>query len=186
MEYLGPGFHTEFDTVERVGRAALRELVQIYALGALRLSGAPHAPLAVGALAARARDRVAELAGGAPAGLGLEPVVAAAERFAVVAQAAEARLAELERAYVDDVLLRVAHVVNPVVYTVAGSYKQDPCSATYLRNRVPGLAQALERLSAAAASGDEGLGHAATMQALRERNRLVDALAEGARLLEAL
>jgi hypothetical protein len=93
-------------------------------------------------------------------------------------------LPELEREHVDTVLLRVAHVVNPVIYTVAGSYKQDPCSATYLRNRVPGLAQALERL--AAAGDDDGYANAATMQALRERNRLVDALAEGARLLEAL
>lgn len=184
MEYLGPWFHTEFDTVERVGRAALRELVQIYALGALRLSAAPHAPLAVGALAARARDRVAELTGEAPAALKMDAVTAAAERFATVAHAVEGRAAELERERVDDVLLRVAHVVNPVIYTVAGSYKQDPCSATYLRNRVPGLAQALERL--ATAGDDEGYANAATMQALRERNRLVDALAEGTRLLEAL
>lgn len=186
MEYLGPWFHTEYDTVEHVGRAALRELVQIYALGAMRLSNAPHAPLAVGALAGRARDRVAELAREAPASLRLDAAVAAAERFASAAQAAEARLPELERARIDDVLLRVAHVVNPVIYTVAGSYKQDPCSATYLRNRVPGLAQALERLADAARTGDEGLGHAATMQALRERNRLADALIEGARLLETL
>ncbi|HEX4806111.1 MAG TPA: M28 family peptidase [Conexibacter sp.] len=186
MEYLGPWFHTEYDTVEHVGRAALRELVQIYALGALRLSTAPHAPLAVGALAARARDRVAALAADAPASLGMGAAVAAAERFASVANAAEARLPELERERVDDVLLRVAGVVNPVIYTVAGRYKQDPCSATYLRNRVPGLAQALERLAAADAARDAGLAHAATMQALRERNRLVDALLEGTRLLEAL
>jgi Peptidase family M28/PA domain len=184
MEYLGPWFHTEFDTVERVGRAALRELVQIYALGALRLSVAPHAPLAVGALAGRARDRVAQLAADAPASLRMDAVTAAAERFATVAHTVEGQLPELERGRVDDVLLRVAHVVNPVIYTVAGSYKQDPCSATYLRNRVPGLAQALERL--AAAGDDAGYANAATMQALRERNRLVDALAEGTRLLEAL
>jgi hypothetical protein len=184
MEYLGPWFHTEFDTVERVGRAALRELVQIYALGALRLSTAPHAPLAVGALAGRARDRVAELASGAPASLGMGAVVEVAEHFVAVAHGVEGRLPKLDRDHVDTVLMRVAQVVNPVIYTVAGSYKQDPCSATYLRNRVPGLAQALERL--AAAGDDEGYANAATMQALRERNRLVDALAEGARLLEAL
>ncbi len=184
MEYLGPWFHTDNDTVDRVGRAALRELVQIYALGALRLSAAPHAPLAVGALAARARALVAELAGQAPASLGMAAAGAAAERFAAAAQAAEARVAQLDRARVDEALLRVAHVVNPVIYTVAGRYRQDPCSATYLRNRVPGLAQALERL--AGANGDAGGANAAVTQALRERNRLVDALLEGARLLEAL
>jgi hypothetical protein len=181
MQYLGPWFHTEHDTIERVGRAALHELVSIYAVAVGRLSTGDRI-FDVEALAGRARGLVAALAEGTPDELGLERAVAAAQELVDAANGATQRLADIDREDADATLLRVAHVLNPVIYTVAGQYRQDPCSATYLRNRLPGLAQAIERLGA----GDEGLAQAALMQGLRERNRLVDALEQATRLLEAL
>jgi hypothetical protein len=64
--------------------------------------------------------------------------------------------------------------LNPALYTIAGPYGQDAVAATYVARRLPGLRVALEGL--AAAGGDPEAAGAWLTLAMRERNRVWDAL----------
>ena len=185
LSYLGPWFHTERDTIEYVDQEALAQLVELYAVMVHRLATAQTFPFAYGRLASRIADLVGQLAGRAPEPLRWEGVAQAARHFVDAATAADEAL-QNGRApeQANAVLMRVGRIVNPVVYTDAGRYGQDPSSATHLGRRLPTLQLALDELERT--RDDEVLHKAWLTRAVRERNRVVDALREGAEQLELL
>jgi aminopeptidase YwaD len=174
LSYLGPWFHTLRDTIEHVDVAALRQLVELYAVMIIRLSTCRRLPFRYDELARRIADLVDELAPRAPVALRWEGLTAAAAGFLAAARrvaGVNGTAGELNRR-----LMRVGRILNPVVYTDSGRYGQDPSSATYLTKRLPNLQQALDELERT--HDDDVLHKAWITRAVRERNRVVDALLE--------
>jgi hypothetical protein len=183
LSYLGAYWHSEADTIDHVDQDALAQLVAIYGATCMRLCAGGPPPLRYVPLALRLRSLLADLATEHPGALAWKPVAAAAERFAAAAADGDAALdAGRGSADASDRLRRCAQAINPVVYTVAGRYGQDPSSASHLRKRLPGLQRALGGLASAAPPQ----APAWQVAVIRERNRTVDALVEAARELEAL
>jgi hypothetical protein len=166
----GTWFHTEHDTREHVDEEALHQLVSAYALMTWRLCTAERLPLRVSATAAKLAASIERLAPVAPADLGLADLVAAASDLEREATAIEARPGASRS--VDRALVRVCRALDPVLYTIAGPYGQDPVAASFLRERPPGLARALRGMAAA---GPEERPAWMT-SARRERNRIADAI----------
>lgn len=174
----GTWFHTEYDTREHVDETALHQLVSAYALMTWRLCTAERLPLQASATAGKLADLLERLAPAAPDELRLDDLVAAASDLKHEAAAVEAGRGP--SGAVDQALLGVCRALNPVLYTIAGPYGQDPVAASFLRARPPGLARAL--LGMAEAGADER--PAWTTSARRERNRVGDAIAAARRVLE--
>jgi aminopeptidase YwaD len=182
LSYLGGYWHSEADTLDHVDQPALAQLVGIYAVMCARLCTAPTLPFTYSALADRLEALLAELALGHPNALQWKPILNAAGRLMAAACAFE-EAAPAGRS-VDLALMRVGRILNPVVYTVGGTYAQDPSSASDLRRRLPGLQRALRGLAGAA--GDGPAARAWAVSVTRERNRTVDALGDAAGELERL
>jgi hypothetical protein len=174
MAYLGPWFHTEYDTIDKVGIRALAELVRIYAVAVLRMAPSGPRSLRYSQTASKLGALLRSMALTAPPTLGLAQLATNAEQLERVCAELEAA-APTERR--EEATMRLGRIVNPVLYTVAGRYGQDPSSATYLRNRLPALQRALDAI---AATPDEAsdLRNARMTTAIRERNRVADALRE--------
>ncbi len=177
----GPWFHTEYDTIEHVDYDALEQLVRAYALIGARIGAAGERPLRPGRLASRLLSLLEEIAATAPAELELDAVIALAERFWDVAVSVESLA---EDTVVTGATMRASRIINPVMYTIVGPYGQDPVAASFLRRRLPALRAAVDGLAASA--GSELVRSAWFTQALRERNRLADALAEAVRVLDGV
>jgi hypothetical protein len=173
--FLGTGFPSEHDGPDAVDHAALLQLTRSYALLALRLATAPTAPLDAGAAARRLSARLGDLAGAAPAALGLAKLATLADALAVALDGARGAVGPWD-------LVPAVAALNSVVYTIGGPYGQDPMAATELRQRLPGLALALSRVDDA----DADRHNAWSTQLVRERNRVADALATATTHLEAL
>jgi hypothetical protein len=175
----GTWFHTEFDTREHVDEDALEQLVRAYALMLSRLGSGPVLPLRIGAIARRLGELLRRLAPLAPKPLRINELIAAAAEL----EEASARVESghgLAPDIADAALLEVCRALNPVLYTIAGPYGQDPVAASYLRERPAGLARALRGLEAAA--GQER--PAWLTSAWRERNRVADAIERARRAVD--
>ncbi|UUY04515.1 M28 family peptidase [Svornostia abyssi] len=182
LSYLGGYWHSEEDKLEHVDQPALAQLTAIYALSCLRLCTAPVLPFSYTGLAERLRTLLDELAGAHPDAVAWDGVRAAAARFASAAAAAELAIAGgADPAACNRALMACARAINPVVYTVGGVYAQDASSASHLRKRLPGLQQALAGMTA----DDPVQATAWSTNAMRERNRTVDALLAAAEALES-
>lgn len=185
LAYLGPYWHSEQDVLEYVDQPALAQLTSIYLLSVLRLCAAPVLPFRYAPLGERLVALLGALAGAHPGAVAWDGLLAAAERFAAAARAADVALDGGSGGAGDNAdarLMAVARTINPVVYTVGGHYAQDPSSASHLRKRLPGLQRALAGLRA----GDPVEGPAWRTVAQRERNRTADALLRAAAELEAI
>lgn len=174
----GTWFHTEHDTREHVDDAALEQLVSAYALLTWRLGTTAPLPVRASAGAGRLAALLERLAPVAPAELRLADLVADASDLRREAEAIETGGAPA--ASVDKAVLHVCRALNPVLYTIAGPYGQDPVAASFLRERPPGLACALRGM----ADADAGDRPAWMTGARRERNRIADAIATARRALE--
>lgn len=183
LSYLGGYWHSEADTIEHVDQVALAQLVAIYGVSCLRLCAAGTPPFRYTPLANRLGTLLSKLGAAHPDAVAWGGLHAAAERLAEAASAADAALdGGLASLAAGKRLRRCAHAINPVVYTIAGRYAQDPSSASHLRKRLPGLQRALEELASASAVQ----APAWRVAAVRERNRTVDALVNAAGELEQL
>jgi aminopeptidase YwaD len=172
MPYLGPWFHTEHDTIEHVGIRALGELVSLYMVAIHRLASESGLPLRYSATAAKFSQVLRAVAVASPPELSLDLLAEKADRLAELCR----RLETSHSASADDCAMRLGRILNPVLYTIAGRYGQDPSSATYLRKRLPGLQKACDDYYAIP-PGDERR-HAGMTDLVRQRNRVADALAE--------
>jgi hypothetical protein len=176
LAYTGPWWHTEQDTLDKVGRGALEQLCRVQALLTYRLASSPLPPFRYSRLAERVEALVAGIAARSPEELEPGAMVEAARKLRQMAARAEDAIARGE--VTGDpvwVLMSLARTLNSTLYTVVGHYGQDPCSATHLVKRFPALQLALDEL-AATPDGDELLAKARLVKAVRERNRVVDAL----------
>jgi peptidase M28-like protein/PA domain-containing protein len=180
LSYLGGYWHTEADTIDHVDQAALAQLVGIYAVMCTRLCEAHTLPFTYSTLADRLEDLLGTLAREHPSALRWDTLVSAAARLTAAARGFE--LAAPSGRSADLTLMAVARILNPVVYTVGGTYAQDPSSASDLRRRLPGLQRALTGLAAAV---DQPAAHAWRVSVIRERNRTIDALRDAAAALES-
>jgi hypothetical protein len=178
LSYLGGYWHSEADTIDHVDQPALAQLVGIYAVMCTRLCDIHTLPFTYSVLAERHEDLLGTLAVEHPTALQWNPVLAAAGRLTAAARGFEQAAAGGPPA--DLALMRVARILNPVVYTVGGTYAQDPSSASDLRRRLPGLQRALTGLAAA----DQTAARAWSVSVVRERNRTIDALCDAAAALE--
>ncbi|HMJ95322.1 MAG TPA: M28 family metallopeptidase [Thermoleophilaceae bacterium] len=176
LPFTGPWWHTEQDTLDKVGRAALLQLCRVQALLTFRLAGPALPPFSYSRLTERVEALCTEIARGAPEELGLDAMVSAARRLREMTNRAEAAIASGD-VHGDPiwVLMSIARTLNSVLYTVVGHYGQDPCAASHLVKRFPALQLALDEL-AETSEGDEVLAKARLIKARRERNRVVDAL----------
>ena len=176
LAYTGPWWHTEQDTLDKVGRGALEQLCRVQALLTYRLAASPLPPFRYSRLAERVEELVAGIAKRSPPALEPAAMVEAARRLREMVARAEEAVARGE--ITGDpvwVQMSLARTLNSALYTVAGHYGQDPCSATYLVKRFPALQLALDELTATP-DDDELMAKARLVKAVRERNRVVDAL----------
>lgn len=178
LSYLGGYWHSEADTIDHVDRAALAQLVGVYAVMCSRLCSSPSLPFVYSAVADRIEGLLGDLARAHPEALRWQPVLTAAARLTATARAFE--LAGPGGSAADRALVRVGRILNPVIYTVGGAYAQDPSSASDLRRRLPGLQRALRGL----ATADESAIRGWRVSVTRERNRTTDALRDAAGVLE--
>ncbi len=177
----GTWFHTEFDTIEHVDEDALEQLVRTYGLLAVRLATSEPLPFSYVPVARRLSHWLGELRALAPRELRLDDLADAVERLTGAAEEAEHILGRLSVAEADRALMQIARRLNPVIYSTGGPYEQDPVAAAYVSRRIPGLRLSLERLKVA--EGDELLWPACLTQAVRDRNRLADAIAGATEIL---
>jgi hypothetical protein len=177
LPYTGPWWHTEQDTTDKVGRAALLQLCRVQALLTYRLAASAMPPLRYGTLAERLAAVIGDIASRAPRELQPEGLTRAAGMLREIIARAEQALADGDAITGDPVWvwMQLARTLNAPLYTEVGHYGQDPCSATHLTKRFPALQLALDEL-AATPTDDEALRKARLVKAIRERNRVVDAL----------
>ncbi|MBI2528285.1 MAG: M28 family peptidase, partial [Candidatus Rokubacteria bacterium] len=182
-------WHSEFDTLDK-GDKEILALDTKVSLGALmELCNADVLPIDHVAAGREVHDFVQGLAERVGRHVDLGPALAEARRFLGAAErleAAKAGVRGAEARKVNDVLMRLSRVLNPVIYSQAGRFQHDPAewspimraTSTYA---LAGLARAAA-LPTMAGQHEYGFLRA---QVVRERNRLVTALREATRLVEA-
>lgn len=177
LPFTGPWWHTEQDTADKVGRAALLQLCRVQALLTFRMAACPMPPLQYSQLVERVEAVIRDIAARAPRELQPEGMIRAAGMLREITGRAERAFAEGDQLTGDPVwvLMQMARTLNAPLYTEVGHYGQDPCSATHLTKRFPALQLALDEL-VATPDDDEALAKACMVKAVRERNRVVDAL----------
>lgn len=182
-------WHTPDDLIEHVDFDLLVQDTRLYAAFVYNLArSTPVLPLDYRRTAVQIQSRVREIAAAAGDLFDLASVAARAGQFAAAASrlagaidrvvANRVDLAPARARAVDTCLLRVARIMNPVLYTIAGRYDQDPAVTTPL---LPGLDRA--RYLAGLAPESNEFGFLLT-RLVRERNRAVDALADASQELE--
>ena len=172
-------WHHPADTLDKMDKALLAEHTRVYA-GALHelcsLERVPLNPAATAAVVNEEIDRLSELGGEA---VDLGDLREAGARFACACAALDAKLAGVDAVDANRALLEMSHVVNPVLYTMAGPYDHDPASGAF---RMPGL-QCVTHYAERGAQSDAG--RVIYTRVLREKNRVVagldaaSAIAEG-------
>lgn len=176
-------WHTAEDTLDKADVEVLRGDTALYAAIAARLTSDPVLPYSYVAAAADFTKRVDEIttemnaAGGAAGHFDLGPVQQAAAHFAEGAQQLDMVRGQVvaagdvtQRNAINAGLLRIARIVNPALYTIAGDYDHDPALQVPL---LPGLSRAVG-LAALDPTSTEARFLATRL--VRERNRIVDAL----------
>ncbi len=176
----GTWFHTEFDGIEHVDEGALKQLVATYALLSVRLATVERLPFSYLRVAERLASWIDELRPLAAPDVELDALAASVARLAAAAKRVE--LSSVRAAKLNIALIRVGRHLNPVIYSVAGPYVQDPVAVEYVSRRLPGLRRALEGLARAE---NELTRHAWVTQAVRDRNRVADAVMAATDVLES-
>jgi hypothetical protein len=152
----------------------LAEHCRLYAGALHELCSREVAPLDPRTAAGVAEAELAALKKTATGAFDLKPAQAAAEAFSRAAQGLMKRLGRMKGPEANRTLLRISHVLNPVLYTEAGPFDQDPASPAA---RFPGL-QRVGRYRAAGAASQEG--RLLYTRLVRERNRVCEALRRAA------
>jgi len=173
-------WHTAEDTLDKADVEVLRGDTALYAAIAARLTSDPVLPYSYVTVAADFTGRVDEITaemGDAATRFDLGPVQQAATRFAeqatqldgVRGQSVAAGDSAQHKA-INEGLLRIARIVNPALYTIAGDYDHDPALQLPL---LPGLSRAVGLAALDPASTEARF---LATRLVRERNRIIDAL----------
>jgi N-acetylated-alpha-linked acidic dipeptidase len=183
-------WHTEHDTLDKADVGILAQDAQISLTAILALANAELLPFEHISTAREILDVTATLQRSVGEHLDLSPVLTQGRRLSAAAleleKARERASGRPAKAKVlNRTLMRLSRVLNPVLYSQGGRYHHDP--AEWVPAMKASAAQVLPGLSRASAlpqlAGQFEYGFLRS-QMLRERNRLVTALREAARLAE--
>ncbi len=159
----------------------------LYLTIAARLCTAPVLPYEFVTAARDFRKLLDDLNDVAASHLDLAPAMAAAEGFEAAAerlQEARSRAAGEKARVLNNGIMHLSRIINPILYTVAGDYEQDPALQVPM---LPGL-DAVRKLARLDPAGSDY--RFLRTRLVRERNRTEDALyratAEVDRLLREL
>jgi hypothetical protein len=181
-------WHSEHDTLDKADADILTLDTQISLTAVLELANADLLPFEHSRTAQEVRHIAAELQAQVGDRLDLSGVIAQAERFQAAAQKLEMAKADAagnpaQARRLNEVILRLSRVLNPVIYSQSGRFRHDPAEWSPIM-------RATGRYTLAALGKAAGLAQLAGQpeygflraQVLRERNRVVTALREAARL----
>jgi hypothetical protein len=180
---MGWWWHTEWDTLDKVGMDVQMLDTKIHATAIARLTTAPVLPYKMTSLAGELEELLAAMPAKAGAHFDLSTAVQAAKGFKATAvlfdeaatlSARSARKREVANA----AILSVLRQIIPVNYTACGPFEHDP--AVPLKP-LPGLSRLPEL---ARLEGRTEYGFLKTYL-VRQYNRVVSALLESTRMLEA-
>lgn len=192
---LGWWYHSKEDTLDKIDTELLAVAMRVYAGYAVALTTQPILPYDFRLATEEIRHQLLELEEellGSPeliTALDLGSALASCDRL--MAAAEKVAQSGLPNGVTDDVLtsqwnktmMAVARVLIPVKHTVKGRYGQDSYGLSATASELPGLHDLhhLARLSASS----QGY-HQLLTAVRRQRNRLVDAVQDAAKLLESL
>ena len=182
-------WHSEFDTLDKGDKEILALDTKVSLGAVMELCTTDVLPIDHVATGREVHDFVQGLAETVGRHVDLAPALAEARRFLGAAErleAAKAGARGAEARKINDVLMRLSRVLNPVIYSQAGRFQHDPAEWSPIMRATSsyalgGLARAAA-LPAMAGQHEYGFLRA---QVVRERNRLVTALREATRLVEA-
>jgi hypothetical protein len=175
-------WHTDFDTLDKADTAILATDTRIGVSAIAELVNAPVLPLAPGDTGEEIRAVVSDLRASAGSHLDLAPLIEDADAFIAASRSLDegrgrAAASPAAARRLNAALLRLARIVNPVLYSRRGRFFHDPAEWSPImrasgRYVLPGLSPAAG-LPALAGTRDYGVLRA---QLLRECNRVRAAL----------
>ncbi|MBI3126567.1 MAG: M28 family peptidase [Candidatus Tectomicrobia bacterium] len=171
-------WHNPADTLDKMDKKLLAEHCRLYAGALHELCSMEVAPLDPRTVAGVAEAELAALRKKAAGAFDLAEAEEAAREFRGAAQGLMKRIGKLKAPEANRALLKISHTLNPVLYTQAGPYDQDPASPAV---RFPGLHRLNGYLAAGAASHE---GRLLYTRLVRERNRAAAALRQAAEIAE--
>jgi hypothetical protein len=179
-------WHSEFDTRDKADLDILALDTKVSLTAVMELANAEVLPFEHVDTAQEIQSLLGTLQEKAGGHLDLAPAADAAGRFLAAATSLRAAAAQARgpaaRA-VNDALMRVSRILNPVIYSTSGRFHHDPAEwSPIMRATGQHTLAALQKaggLPALAGQAEYGFLRA---QLVRERNRLVTALREATRL----
>ena len=169
----GYWWHSPEDTLDKADPKILASDTELYATIVTRLCSVEKLPYEFVTVARDFEKLLSRLDGAAPGQIDLAPALKAAEAFEAAAATLEAVTVKVSGTLVRDLnegLMAVSRIINPVLYTVSGDFDQDPALQLPM---LPGL-QPTKRLAGLVPADDEY--RFLKTRLVRERNRMVDAL----------
>lgn len=183
-------WHTEFDTLDKADPEILALDTRVSLAAVMDLATAEILPFNHVDTGREIRDVTLRLATSVGTHLDLLPVITEADAFlaaAIKLEVAKSRAAgSAASRRINEALMRLSRILTPVVYSQGGRFQHDPAEWSPImratgQHVLPGLGKAAA-LPQLAGQSDYGFLRA---QAVRERNRVVTALREARRLVEA-
>ena len=182
-------WHSEFDTLDKGDKDILALDTRISLAAVTELCNAPVLPLDHTAVAREILDTVGRFQQQAGGHVDLAQVLEDGKRYLAATERLEAAKAGARDAAsarrINDLLMRLSRIVNPVVYSQTGRFAHDPAELTAIMRASASIVLAgLGRATALPAlHGKPEFGFLRT-QVVRERNRVITALREATRLVE--
>ncbi|MEK6708980.1 MAG: M28 family peptidase [Nitrospinota bacterium] len=167
-------WHNPADTLDKMDKKLLAEHCRLFAGALHELCTLKIAPLDPRTVAGVAEAEIAALKKTARGAFDLRAAEEAAREFKGAAQGLMRKIGAKKEA--NRTLLQISHTLNPVLYTEAGPFDQDPASPAA---RFPGLARLGRHLAAGPASHE---GRLLYTRLVRERNRACAALRRAAEI----
>jgi len=191
VPFGGWWYHSDHDTIDKVDPETLHMANKAQILAVLRLCTLPLLPFKVAPAAAWMQDALEGINARAKGALDLSELVDKVKGFRKDAHEldgatgmlsekcgdeTEARRLEEEIQLINDGLLKICRVLNPVNYTLHGKYGQDHYGAEYIRP-IPVLQPVTELASL---NPDTSMYKALRTKLVRARNQVSDAIEDAA------
>lgn len=181
-------WHTSEDTLDKADADILAQDTRLAVTAMLQLSTAALLPLDYSATGAELAALLGEIQAKAGPAFDLDAAAAEAERFTALARALEARrpsLAGRDMRLFNTLVMRLGRVLNPAMYSASGRFHHDPAEWTpLLRAKAEPRLSALGKVAMLPTLAGRAEERFLRAQLARERNRVVTALREGARMIE--
>ncbi|NIM45571.1 MAG: M28 family peptidase [Nitrososphaeria archaeon] len=187
-EALGWWFHSEYDTLDKADPEALEKVLKSLAISILRLSNTLVLPFEFISVADEFIDVLRDLNEKAQGSIDLNEEIRKAEELKSQAtrlneiankislnyeRAEEKKEKEKLAAKVNTCFMKLSRLLNPVLYTVAGRYGQDPIAYSPLLKPIP-ILQPIKDL--ALLNQNSGEFKSLKTKIVREKNKVSDTL----------